>query len=403
MYEHCRFISYLPLSHVAAQVLDIFGVINAGGQVYYGDENALKGTLVESIKDGLPTFFMGVPRVFEKIEEKFRSSASTSSWLKKKVVGWAKNGTFKATFTEQSTPEKTPFMHHVKKFLLLNKIKKAVGLNEANDLIVGAGACSSATRRFFMDINLPLTACFGMTELTGPVAFTNFAKFQQPNVHFLQACGQVFQGVHVKILDGEILFKGRNRFMGYLNNYKETIAAIDSEGFLHSGDVGFLDEQNNLSITGRKKEILKTAGGENIAPAPIETMLKEQIPILSNAVILGDNKKYLVALLTLSTEENSTSLIPESIQILNNNNIFDVETIADVKANPDFREYIQKRIDEVNSNAISRASNIRKWAILDNDFSIDAGEITPTMKVKRNIVCKKYLKVIEQLYSYPNL
>eukprot|EP00828_Plagiopyla_frontata_P024036 TRINITY_DN306_c0_g2_i2.p1 TRINITY_DN306_c0_g2~~TRINITY_DN306_c0_g2_i2.p1 ORF type:complete len:209 (-),score=33.00 TRINITY_DN306_c0_g2_i2:107-733(-) len=172
---------------------------------------------------------------------------------------------------------------------------------------------------------------------------------------------------------------------------------------LHSGDVGFLDEQNNLSITGRKKEILKTAGGENIAPAPIETMLKEQIPILSNAVILGDNKKYLVALLTLSTEENSTSLIPESIQILNNNNIFDVETIADVKANPDFREYIQKRIDEVNSNAISRASNIRKWAILDNDFSIDAGEITPTMKVKRNIVCKKYLKVIEQLYSYPNL
>ena len=122
--------------------------------------------------------------------------------------------------------------------------------------------------------------------------------------------------------------------MGYLNNYKETIAAIDSEGFLHSGDVGFLDGQNNLSITGRKKEILKTAGGENIAPAPIETMLKEQIPILSNAVIIGDKRKYLIALLTLSTEENSTYLLPESIQILNNNNIFGVETIADTKANP---------------------------------------------------------------------
>ena len=115
----------------------------------------------------------------------------------------------------------------------------------------------------------------------------------------------MFEGVDVKTVDGEIYFKCRNRFMGYLNNEKETREAVDSEGFLHSGDVGFLDSKNNLTITGRKKEILKTAGGENIAPVLIETMLKEEIPILSNVVVIGDKRKYLIVLLTLPTEENS--------------------------------------------------------------------------------------------------
>lgn len=191
-----------------------------------------------------------------------------------------------------------------------------------------------------MEINLPLTANFGMTELTGPVAFTNFSKFKEANSHFLQSCGQVFEGVDVKILEGELLFKGRNRFMGYLNKEKETLEAIDSEGFLHSGDVGFLDEHNNLSITGRKKEILKTAGGENIAPAPIEALLKTQIPILSNAVVVGDKRKYLIALLTLSTEENSTQLLAESVEILKENNIAGVQTIGEAKRNKQFIDYI---------------------------------------------------------------
>ena len=128
--------------------------------------------------------------------------------------------------------------------------------------------------------------------------------------------------------------------MGYLNKEKETLEAIDSEGFLHSGDVGFLDEHNNLSITGRKKEILKTAGGENIAPAPIEALLKTQIPILSNAVVVGDKRKYLIALLTLSTEENSTQLLAESVEILKENNIAGVQTIGEAKRNKQFIDYI---------------------------------------------------------------
>ena len=124
-------------------------------------------------------------------------------------------------------------------------------------------------------------------------------------------------------------------------------------------------------------------------------MLKEEIPILSNAVIVGDKRKYLISLLVLSTEENSIHLIPETIQALTNLGMPNIKTIADAKSDPAFIDYIQKNIDIVNSKAISRASNIRKWAILDHDFSIEGSELTPTMKVKRNVVYQKYIDIIE--------
>ena len=198
---------------------------------------------------------------------------------------------------------------------------------------------------------------------------------------------------------GEICFRGRNRFMGYYKNEQATLEAIDSEGWLHSGDQGYIDKNLNLVITGRIKELIVTAGGENVAPLPIEEALKETCKIISNIVVLGDDKKYLAVLITLKTDDkgNMSSEVLEYIKEINSEATNIVEAIND----ENIKFYVQKCIDEVNKKAASRAQLVRKWTILPNEFSVDSGELTPTLKLKRKFVSQKYAKVIDKMYSDP--
>lgn len=196
--------------------------------------------------------------------------------------------------------------------------------------------------------------------------------------------------------------KGRNRFVGYHNNEVETRKTIDSKGFLHSGDIGKIDTHGNLFITGRLKELIITAGGENVSPILIEDDIKVKLPFIANAMVVGEAKKYLVVLLTLKLtpkpDGTFTDNITEEAKVYLKQMGSTSITVEQAKKDSIIKTAINKAIEEVNAKTISRASKVQKWVFLDSDFSIVGTELTPSMKLKRNVTSKKYASQIELLY-----
>mmetsp|Transcript_7356 Transcript_7356/g.7208 ORF Transcript_7356/g.7208 Transcript_7356/m.7208 type:complete len:220 (+) Transcript_7356:1380-2039(+) len=206
---------------------------------------------------------------------------------------------------------------------------------------------------------------------------------------------------------GEICYRGRNKFAGYLKNEKETRECIDKNGFIHSGDEGYLDREGNLFITGRIKELIITAGGENIPPFLIEEQIKDISKVFNTVLVVGEGKKYLGALISFkkvpqSDGSFSEKLTPEVVEVFKAHGSPAIEN-RQALACPVVKKYIQSCIEKYNKHAASRAQHIRKWGFLPQDFSIAGGELTPTMKVKRKVVHKKYGAIIEQLFIDPNL
>lgn len=194
--------------------------------------------------------------------------------------------------------------------------------------------------------------------------------------------------------NGEICMRGRNRFVGYHNNRAETLKTIDHMGYLHSGDIGKLDAAGNLFITGRLKELIITAGGENVSPILIEDDIKAKLPFVSNAMVIGDNRKYLVVLLTLKlvpkADGSFTNQITDEAKVILKSLGSSSSTVEEARKDPVVKSAFDKAIDAVNSKTISRASKVQKWALLNTDFSVVGEELTPSMKLKRNVTTKKY-------------
>ena len=206
---------------------------------------------------------------------------------------------------------------------------------------------------------------------------------------------------------GEICFRGRHKFLGYYKNAKATTETIDSNGFVHSGDEGYIDERGFLYITGRFKELIITAGGENIPPVLIENAIKDACKLVSNAFVVGDYRKYLGCLITLKTVlgpdgESGDQLTPEVLGILKEIGS-NATTLTEAVIDPVVRKAVDKAIEVVNESATSRAQHVRKWVFITKDFSISGGELTPTMKVKRKFVNEKYSADIEKLYTEAKL
>jgi len=236
---------------------------------------------------------------------------------------------------------------------------------------------------------------YGASEASGPVALNRPTHFKMGTI------GQAVEDTDLIILnpdefgEGEICVRGRNIFMGYLKNEEATKEAIDEEGFFHSGDMGKIDEDGYLTITGRFKELIITSGGENIAPVPIEEALLESMGAVSRAIVIGDERKYLSVLLSLSVQESDPTLLlgiacdvdPEA------------KTIAEAKQSELWKEYITKGIKAANQKSISNAAKIQKYHILDEDLSEAKGLLTPTLKVKRSVVKKQYASVIDSMYE----
>ncbi|XP_076580356.1 long-chain-fatty-acid--CoA ligase ACSBG2 [Chaetodon auriga] len=402
-------VSYLPLSHIAAQMVDIWVTMKVGGATYFAQPDALKGSLVITLKEVRPTAFMGVPRVWEKMHEKMKSVGAKSSTVRRKVAAWAKDVGLQTNLTKMAqtgAAGRTPFSYHIAKKLVFKKVRKALGLDRCNKCYTGAAPITKDTLEFFLSLDIPLYELYGMSESTGPHTISI------PEAFKLTSCGKEIPGCKTKLHNpdeegnGEICFWGRHVFMGYLNMPDKTEEAVDAEGWLHSGDLGKHDKNGFLFITGRIKELIITAGGENIPPVPIEDAVKEAVPLISNAMLIGDKRKFLSMLLTIKCHVNADSgepedeLTPEAVEFCRRlgSNATRVSEIAGGRDRA-IHAAIQEGINRANEKATSNAQRIQKWIILDRDFSVAGGELGPTMKLKRPVVAKMYKDQIENFYK----
>merc|ERR550534_449655 len=421
------FLSYLPLSHIAAQITDIYIPLSTGGTVYFAQPDALKGSLVDTLREVRPTTFFGVPRVWEKIYEKMREVGKSARGIKLTVAKWSKGIGLKYNRRRMEGRNSKPFGYSLANALVFKKVRKGLGLDRARLVLSGAAPLSTEVFEYFMSLDIPILEAYGMSESTGPHCVNSVVKGFQKS-----AAGKTTPGAITKIQNpdkdgnGEILMGGRHIFMGYLNDPVKTSETINKEGFLCTGDVGHMDKYGFVYITGRIKEILITAGGENVAPVLIEDNIKMECPIVSQAMVVGDRRKFLSVVLTLKTEVEPNTQEPSAILTRATSNwcrevadlpmaytVTDImnavargTTCKDRNPEPNSYEYqcvrlvkaIDSAITRANSKAISAAQRVQKWSILPTDFSINGGELGPTMKMKRSFIADKYSDTIERFY-----
>ena len=373
------FISYLPLSHIAEQMVTIHGPLVVACQVSFAESI---DKLPDNLREVRPTVFLGVPRVWEKIQAKMVEKGAEASPLKKKIAKWAK-----AVGLEQA--KKSQFrqvpglQYKIAKKIVYKKVREALGLDRCRFQITAAAPISEDTLNFFFSLDIPIYEIYGMSECSGP------ATISLPDGQFrIGKAGLPIKDTEVKIADDkEVMIKGKNVFMGYLHNPEATQETLDGEGWLHSGDLGSIDHEGFLTINGRKKNLIITAGGENISTEMIESRFVS-IPVVEHAVVIGDRKKYLSMLVTL--DQATASSFSKEIGS-------EAKDPSQIAKCPIFNEYLRKEVDRINQG-VARVQTVKQFKILDTNFSEASGELTPTMKVKRNVVLKKYENVIAELY-----
>lgn len=400
-------VSFLPLSHIAAQMVDIFLSLQFACTVYFADKDAMKGTLINTLQEAKPTRLLGVPRVYEKIQEKMLAIGAQSGAAKKMISSWAKSVTLQHHMNAMDGKPTNSWQYRFVRNFLLSKVKDALGFSRCVTLVTAAAPMDPETKKYFMSLDLPIMEAFGMSETCGAHSLTTADSYNFATI------GKSLSGVETKIDKpderghGEICMRGRHILMGYVGEEAKTKEAIDEEGWLHSGDVGYIDDQGFIYITGRIKELIITAGGENIPPVHVENLVKNELMQVSNAFLVGDKRKFLTMLITLKTHMNLDSgepkdeLTSETIGWLKGLGVEYTKLSQIIAAGPcpKVLQAIQEGIDRANKKAISNAQKVQKFALLPADFSVPGGELGPTLKVKRNIVLKKYDDIIEKFYA----
>jgi len=411
------FLSYLPLSHIAAQCLDFMFLTATGGEIFFATPDALAGGLVPLLQSVRPTFFFGVPRVWEKVMDGIKAKAADNSPAKTFLAKCAKDHGLEYNNALADSAGKSSGTFGIMKgiwgALVYKKVREAIGLDRCNLLGSGAAPISREVLNFFWSLDVPIVEGFGMSETTGIMTLQQF-----PCLVRLGSVGAPISPTAIKLDtskgtkpgEGEICMRARNIMMGYLNKPDKTAETFDEERYLRSGDLGSLTPSPDgsrelLSITGRIKELIITAGGENVPPVLIEDAIKANIAIVSNCVLIGDRRKYLSMLVTLRVEVDPTTLVPS--EQLNPNGLIAAKalgstatTLAEAKADPKVLAAIQEGVDKYNkTQASSRAQNIQKFYILDAEFSVPGGELTGSQKLKKNVVYEKFSKEIESMYE----
>ena len=369
---------YLPLAHSFALLIQL-GSFDLGATLAYWERDPLK--ILPNLMELKPTYFPSVPRIFEKIYTAATANVEKEGGLKKAVFNWA---------VARQEPEREragksigPLLERQFKFAdeqVLSKIRNLFG-GRLKLAVSGAAPINPEILRFFDAAGVLVVEGWGMTETS------TAATISSPEDFKIGTIGKPFPGCEVKIADdGEILVKGPNVFQGYYKNPEATKETI-VDGWLHTGDIGEYDSEGYLTITGRKKDIIITAGGKNITPANLEAEIK-QSPYVSQCVVVGDRKPYLVALVTLDMEE---------VAKLAEENGWPADP-AELANHEGMREVIQDHIDDINEK-FARVEQVKKFEILPQDLSQEGGELTPTLKVKRNVVADKYDGEVEKLYA----
>ncbi|XP_048488655.1 very long-chain-fatty-acid--CoA ligase bubblegum isoform X1 [Plutella xylostella] len=401
-----RIISFLPLSHVAAQTLDIYLTLMNGVAVFFAQPDALKGSLVETLKEVRPTRFLAVPRVWEKMYEKIMAVGASNSAFKKTMAGWARGKGLDYHMSRINGTGGMSCGYKMARSLVFTKVHESLGLDQCKTFATAAAPLSADIKKFFVSLDIPIMDVFGMSETSGAQSLSIVPKFNLDSVgELLDGTETKFGGSESPNGPGEILMRGRHIFMGYLKDEEKTRNTIDGDGWLHSGDVGRADSRNFLYITGRIKELLITAGGENVAPVLIEQAIQAELLHVGYAVLVGDRRKFLAVLLTLKTKVNLET--GEAMDELENETRKWVAslgskatTLSEIAKTKDPLVYkaIEDGIKRANKHAISNAQKVQKFSVLPADFSMPSGELGPTLKVKRNVVYEKYKDIIEDFY-----
>jgi len=370
-------LSYLPLSHIAEQMGTIHMPATAGSTVYFAESI---DKLADNIKECRPTVFFGVPRVWEKFHAGLAARLGEVTGGKRRILDWARRVCSEVN-ARRDRGDPMPWLlrtqYALADRLVIGKIKAALGLDRARVLSSGAAPIAPDVLAFFASLDLPIREVYGQSEDTGPTSYN------LPGRTRIGSVGPPIPGLEVKIAeDGEILVRGPNVFLGY---YKEPQATAETlkDGWLCSGDLGVIDKDGFITITGRKKEIIITAGGKNIAPKNIEAALKESL-LISEAIVIGDRKKFLSALITLD-DAVAQKLAPDV-------------AAGQLAAAPAIRAAVQKQIDAVNET-LARVEQVKKFTILSQAFSVAGGELTPTMKLKRKVIAQRYESQINAMYA----
>ena len=373
---------FLPLAHSFARIIEV-GCLEAGAILGHWPDTT---TLTTGLPEFQPTFLLAVPRVFEKVFNGAKLQASASP-AKSRIfdtaadtaIAWSKS------LDDGRAGPGLRMRHALFGRLVYGKLKTAMG-GRVDYAISGGAPLGERLGHFFRGAGITVLEGYGLTETSAA------ATVNRPSRNKVGTVGQPLPGVTITIADdGEILIKGHNVFARYWGNEAATSEMLDAAGFLHTGDIGSLDDEGFLRVTGRKKELIVTAGGKNVAPAVLEDRLRAH-PLISQCMVIGDGKPYIACLITLDTEAlehwKQQHGRPAGA------------TARDLAEDPELLAEIQAAVDDANQ-AVSRAESIRKFRILDTDFTEESGHLTPSLKVRRNVVLKDFSPDIEALYAAP--
>jgi long-chain acyl-CoA synthetase len=377
-----RLISYLPLSHVFERLIGEWVAIALGAEVWYAESI---DKLVSNLKECRPTLFIGVPRVYEKFYTGVRARIAEQSAVKKMMITKAVAAGKEKVALEQAgkpIPAGLARRHKLLDHLVTSKLRHELGMDACRIAVTGAAPISTEVLTFVHALGITLVEGYGLTETTAPVSVNPIDRIRIGTV------GPPLPGVQVRFdTDGELLVKGMNVFKGYFKEKAATAAAFTEDGFFRTGDVGSFDSAGYIRITDRKKDLIVTAGGKNVAPQVLEERLKSD-PLVSQAIVIGDRRPYLVALLTLDAEVAPKWAADHGITYTD---------VTELSADPKVLEAVGAAVARTNGE-LSHAEGIKKWTLLPRDFTQDAEEITPTLKVRRRVIIDKYRVEIERLY-----
>lgn len=373
-----KILLFLPLAHVLARFV-MHGLASGAGTVGFSPDTT---NLVGDIASFKPTALLVVPRVLEKVYNSAQAKAGGGA--KGTIFSWAAHQAREKTAVQQSGEGKRSVMKFaLADALVLQKIKKVLG-SHLKYVVSGGAPLATDLAEFYRGLGLTVMEGYGLSETTGPITV------QRPNFTPAGTVGPAIWGNEVKVSedDGEVLLKGISVFSGYHNLPEETAESFTPDGWFKTGDIGRLDEDGQLTITGRKKGIIVTAGGKNVSPEILEDRLVTH-PLIGHVLVVGDQKPFVGAVITLD---------PEMLPVwLSSKNLPVVDPVQAAEM-PEVKESLQKAIDKANSH-VSRAESIRKFSILNTTFTIDNGYLTPSLKLRRNKVLEDYGDHVEELYE----
>ena len=383
-----RFVSFLPISHSFERVGGHYSIFSQGTSIYYAEMNFTPEILFENIREVQPTFLTAVPRIFEKIHAKIMDTVSEMTGIKKSLAEWS-IAVGMQTVPYRQASKQLPFMlglkYKIADKLVLNKFRAALG-GKVRACSSGGSALSKEVGSFFCGIGISIIEGYGLTE-TSPVM-----TIGHPSFFKFGTVGKPIPGVEVKIAeDGEILCKGHCVMQGYYKNEEATNESI-VDGWFHSGDIGEFDEDGLLRITDRKKSLIVTSGGKNVAPQPMEVSLTSS-KYIEQCNVVGDDRNFISALIVPNKENLLAWAEKEGLASLDYKSLCAHDQAYDM-------------FDAIVKNTMtnfSRYESIRKFALIADEWTVDRGELTPKMSIKRKVVIEKHKDEIEAIYNSPNI